>query len=98
MSLKSDQLEVGGSVVNESSRLIIKSHIKTMKKQRRGLNRYNILRDRWRSLVCQTNNTAENLKQKKIVSLAPVDQATDDKKLRSQPTEIIALSRDHHRV
>ena len=25
-----------------------------MKKQRRGLNRYNVLRDRWRSLVCQT--------------------------------------------
>ena len=26
-----------------------------MKKQRRGLNRYNVLHDRWRSLVCQTN-------------------------------------------
>ena len=42
------------SLVNESSRLINKSSLITTKKQRRGLNRYNVLHDRWRSLVCQT--------------------------------------------
>ena len=31
-----------------------KSRFNTKKKQRQGLNRYNVLRDRWRSLVCQT--------------------------------------------
>ena len=41
-------------LVNESSRLTIKTYIKTMKKQRRERNRYNVLRHRWRSLVCQT--------------------------------------------
>ena len=39
--------------LNESSRLTHKSHLNTKKKQRRVLNRY-VLRDRWRSLFCQT--------------------------------------------
>ena len=42
------------SLVNESSRSTNKSRLITMKKERRGLNRYSVLHDRWRSLVCQT--------------------------------------------
>ena len=34
-----------------------------------------------------SNNTPENLKQKKIISWAPVDQATDEE-LQSQPTKM----------
>ena len=34
-----------------------------------------------------SNNTTENLKQKKIISWVPVDQATD-KELQSQPTKM----------
>ena len=34
--------------------LVYKSLFNTMKKQRRGLNRYNVLRDIWRSMDCQT--------------------------------------------
>ena len=44
-----------------------------------------------------SNNTTENLKQKKILSWAPVDQATDES---SGPNHIkwIALGRGHHGV
>ena len=41
-------------IVNESSRSTDKSSEITMKKQRRGLDRYNVLHYGWRSLVCQT--------------------------------------------
>ena len=44
-----------------------------------------------------SNNTTENLKQKKIISWAPVDQATYES---SGPNQLkwIALGRGHHRV
>ena len=44
-----------------------------------------------------SNNTTENLKQKKIISWAPVDQATDES---SGPNQLkwIALGRGHHGV
>ena len=35
--------------------------------------------DRWRSCHGLPNNTSGNLKQKKVISLAVVDQATDKK-------------------
>ena len=43
------------------------------------------------------NNTIGNLKQKKIISWAPVEQATDKS---SGPNQLkwIALGRGHHRV
>ena len=44
-----------------------------------------------------SNNNTENLKQKKIISWAPVDQATDKS---SGPNQLkwIALGRGHHVV
>ena len=43
------------------------------------------------------NNTTENLEQKKIISWAPVDQATDESSGPNQ-LKLIALGRGHHRV
>ena len=44
-----------------------------------------------------SNNTTENLKQKKIISWTPVDQATDRS---SGPNQLkwVALGRGHHGV
>ena len=44
-----------------------------------------------------SNNTTENLKQKKIISWAPVDQATDECSGSNQ-LKWIALGRGHHGV
>ena len=67
-----------------------------MEKQRRGLDRYNVLHDSL-EIPGLSNNTTENLKQKKIISWAPVDQATDES---SGPNhrKWIALGRGHNEV
>ena len=44
-----------------------------------------------------SNNTTENLKQKKIISWAPVNQATDKSSGHNQ-LKWIALGRGHHGV
>ena len=52
-----------------------------MKKQNWRLNIFDVMRDRWRSCPGLPNNISWNLKQKKVISWVPVDQATGKKML-----------------
>ena len=56
-----------------------------MKKQRRGLDRHNVLHDGWRSMVCQT--TPLKTEAKEDNQLNP-GGPSNRRKLRSQPTKI----------